>query len=179
MYRLEGVGHATGTCALLLCHWWLIMLSWQGEGRRRGIKRKHKGPLLFMGVTQSWSSSLVVWRAECRLSQQVHMCCLTMVFTPKRQQITCRLVKMGGGGTSATTKHKNTVFCSINTSEPREEQRWAQLKSLSSHSKGKSALFNNKIKGRIGENHCRDGWKDTGQKQSSALYPPINKNSNR
>lgn len=89
MYRLKGAGHATGTCAVLLCHWWLIMLSWQGEGSMWGIKGKHKGPLLFMGVTQSdWALILFFGgiTAECRLSQQVHVWCFTMGFTPTRQQ---------------------------------------------------------------------------------------------
>lgn len=58
MYRSEGAGRGCGGHVPLLCVWWLIVPSWQEEGRANGKRIRdqemYKGPLPVMGVTQAY-----------------------------------------------------------------------------------------------------------------------------
>lgn len=68
-------------------------------GRERGIKKVHKGPLLFMGVTQSGWALILLHGVKHEVqstgtnSQHVHMSYIPYVFTHTNLLITCRPIK--------------------------------------------------------------------------------------
>ncbi len=68
-------------------------------GREWGIKQVHKGPLLFMGVTQSGWALIPLYGIKYEVqstgtgSQHVHMSYITYVFTHTNLQITCRAIE--------------------------------------------------------------------------------------
>lgn len=87
MYRSEGAGRRLRGHVPLLCVWWLIMLSWQGEGTANGGESEGSGKCIkapcslwvLPGLAEFWSSSVSLSRT-CRAEGTRYPMCAREVY---------------------------------------------------------------------------------------------------